>query len=269
MEPGSVYQKLFAGEFENLMKSEGKKGLTALVTGGSRGIGRAVSLRLAAECAETVIVNYLENDIEAERTQKLIEERTSACILAKANLCQAAEVDRLFLMVQQAVGRLDVFVHCAAVTAFKPLRDIRPNQWDLTMNVNARSFLLCVQKCIPLMKEGKIVAISSLGSSRTVPNYGALGPAKAALESMVRYLAVELAPSGIQVNAVSGGFVKTDSIQRVPGAERLAETISARTPAKRLGTPDDIAGVVVFLLSSSASWICGQTIIVDGGLSLV
>jgi enoyl-[acyl-carrier protein] reductase III len=251
------------------MKSAGRKGLTALVTGGSRGIGRAVSLRLAAEGAETIIVNYLENDTEAERTQKLIEERSSSCILAKANLFHPAEVDRLFLAVQQAVGRLDVFVHCAAITAFKPLRDIRPNQWDLTMNVNARSFLLCVQKCIPLMKDGKIVAVSSLGSSRAIPNYGALGPTKAALESTVRYLAVELAPSGIQVNAVSGGFVKTDSIRKVPGAERWAETIAARTPTRRLGTPDDIAGVVVFLLSSSASWICGQTIVADGGLSLV
>ena len=251
------------------MNSAGRKGLTALVTGGSRGIGRAVSLRLAAECAETVIVNYLENDIEAERTQKLIEERNSACILAKANLFHPAEVDRLFMAVKQAVERLDVFVHCAAVTAFKPLRDIRPNQWDLTMNVNARSFLLCVQKCIPLMKDGKIVAVSSLGSSRAIPNYGALGPTKAALEATVRYLAVELAPSGIQVNAVSGGFVQTDSIRKVPGADSLAETIAARTPSRRLGTPEDIAGVVLFLLSTSASWICGQTIVVDGGLSLL
>jgi enoyl-[acyl-carrier protein] reductase III len=251
------------------MKSAGRKNLTALVTGGSRGIGRAVSLRLAAECAETVIVNYLENDIEAEQTRQLIEERSSACILAKANLCHPAEVDRLFLVVKGAVERLDIFVHCAAITAFKPLRDIRPNQWDLIMNVNARSFLLCAQKCMPLMKDGKIVAISSLGSSRVIPNYGALGPTKAALESTVRYLAVELAPAGIQVNAVSGGFIQTDSIRKYPGTDLLAEKVSARISGRRLGTPDDIAGVVMFLLSSSASWICGQTIVVDGGLSLV
>jgi enoyl-[acyl-carrier protein] reductase III len=247
--------------------AEGKD-LIALVTGGSRGIGRAVSLRLAAEAAGTVIVNYLENDVEAERTRKLIEEMGSSCILAKANLCHAADLDRLFLTIKEAVGRLDIFVHCAAVTAFKPLGEIRSNQWDLTMNVNARSFLLCVQKCIPLMKEGKIVAISSLGSSRAIPNYGALGPTKAALEATVRYLAAELASTGIQVNAVSGGFVKTDSIRKVPSADMLAEKTAARTPAGRLGTPDDIAGVVLFLLSPSASWIFGQTIVADGGLSL-
>jgi|SRR5215472_9819611 len=250
------------------MRSGEGKGLIALVTGGSRGIGRAVSLRLAAQAAGTVIVNYLENDIEAERTQKLIEEMSSSCILAKANLCHAADLDRLFLTIKEAVGRLDIFVHCAAVTAFKPLRDIRSNQWDLTMNVNARSLLLCVQKCIPLMKDGKIVAISSLGSSRAIPNYGALGPTKAALEATVRYLAAELAPTGIQVNAVSGGFVRTDSIRKVPRADELAEKTAARTPAGRLGTPDDIAGVVLFLLSPSASWIYGQTIVADGGLSL-
>jgi enoyl-[acyl-carrier protein] reductase III len=251
------------------MKSAEGKDLIALVTGGSRGIGRAVSVRLAAQGAGTVIVNYLENDIEADRTRKLIEEMNSCCILAKANLCHAADLDRLFLTIKEAVGRLDIFVHCAAVTAFKPLREIRSNQWDLTMNVNARSFLLCVQKCIPLMRNGKIVAISSLGSSRAIRNYGALGPTKAALEATVRYLAAELAPTGIQVNAVSGGFVRTDSIQNVPGADELAEKTAAQTPAGRLGTPDDIAGVVLFLLSPSASWICGQTIVADGGLSLV
>ena len=251
------------------MRPKEGKDLIALVTGGSRGIGRAVSLRLAAETAGTVIVNYVENDVEAERTRNLIEARSSTCILAKANLCHAADVDRLFLTIKETVGRIDVFVHCAAVTAFKPLREIRSNQWDLTMNVNARSFLLCVQKCIPLMKEGKIVAISSLGSSRAIPNYGALGPTKAALEATVRYLAAELAPAGIQVNAVSGGFVRTDSIRKIPGVDMLAEKASARTPQGRLGTPDDIAGVVSFLLSPSANWICGQTIVADGGLSLV
>ena len=250
------------------MRSAKGKDLIALVTGGSRGIGRAVSLGLAAQAAGTVIVNYLQNDIEADRTRKLVEEMNSSCILAKANLCHSGDVDRLFLTIQEAVGRLDIFVHCDAVTAFKPLREIRSNQWDLTMNVNARSFLLCVQKCIPLMKDGKIVAISSLGSSRAIPNYGALGPTKAALEATVRYLAAELAPTGIQVNAVSGGFVRTDSIQKVPGSDEFSEKTAARTPAGRLGTPDDIAGVVLFLLSPSASWIYGQTIVADGGLSL-
>jgi len=246
-----------------------RNGLTALVTGGSRGIGRAISVRLAAEGASMVIVNYLENDTEADRTRAMIEQEGAACLLAKANLLHAAEVDSLFQNLKETVGSLDVFVHCAAVTAFKPLKDIRPNQWDLIMNVNARSFLLCTQKCVSLMKQGRIVAISSLGSSRVIPNYGALGPTKAALEATVRYLGAELAPVGIRVNAVSGGFIQTDSIRKHPGLNAAAEFISSRTPAGRLGTPNDITGVVMFLLSPSANWICGQTIIADGGLSLL
>ena len=251
------------------MTSARDKDLTALVTGGSRGIGRAISLRLAAECAQTIVVNYVENDAEADHTRKLIEQTGSACILIKANLSSPAGIDALFERLSESVGNLDVFVHCAAVTAFKPLKDVRPNQWDLIMNVNARSFLLCSQKCVRLMKEGTIVAISSLGSSRALPRYGALGPTKAALEAIVRYLAVELAPLGIRVNAVAGGFVQTESIRKHPDADRLIQSIVAGTPGGRLGTPDDIAGVVMFLLSSSASWICGQTLVVDGGLSLV
>lgn len=246
------------------------KNFTALVTGGSRGIGRAISLRLAATCAQAVIVNYLQNDVEAERTSKLIEEENSSCILARANLLYPHEIDGLFEKVKETAGHLDVFIHCAALGVFKPLMDIKPNQWDLTVNINARAFLLCVQKCVPLMKnEGKIVAISSLGSLRAVPNYGALGPTKAALESIVRYLAVELAPLGIRVNAVTGGFIGTDSMKKFPDADMLMREISARTPAKRVGTPDDIADVVMFLISSSARWIYGQSIVVDGGLSIL
>lgn len=252
-----------------MMNQPQSKNFTALVTGGSRGIGRAISLRLAATCAHTVIVNYLQNDVEAERTRKLIEERNSSCILAKANLLYRDEIDGVFEKVKETVGRLNIFIHCAALGVFKPLLEIKPNQWDLTMNINARAFLLCVQKCVPLMKEGRIVAISSLGSVRAVPNYGAMGPTKAALESIVRYLAVELSPVAIQVNGVTAGFIRTDSIKQFPDADRLMKETCARTPAKRLGTPEDIADVVMFLISSSARWIYGQTIVADGGLSIL
>ncbi len=246
-----------------------RQNLVALVTGGSRGIGRAIALRLATAGAQTIIVNYLQNDAEAEKTRRLIEAQHARCILAKANLLYPDEIDKLFETVKANVDHLDCLIHCAALGAFKPLREIKPNQWDLTMNINARGFLQCAQKSAALMKEGNIVAISSLGSIRAVPNYGAMGPTKAALESIVRYLAVELAPAGIRVNAVTGGFVETDSIQKFPEADRLIQEAISRTPAKRLGTPEDIAEVVMFLLSPTARWIYGQTIVADGGLSLL
>lgn len=243
--------------------------LTALITGGTRGIGRAVSLRLAAAGAHTVIVNYLQNEAEAEKTAGLIEKQGSRPVLARANLLYPEEIEKLFETVKKNVEKIDVFVHCAALGAFKPLREIKPNQWDLTMNINARGFLLCAQKVLPMMKEGSIVAISSLGSRRAVPNYGAMGPTKAALETIIKYLAVELAPAGVRVNGIAGGFVETDSIKAFPDSEKLIEEVAARTPAKRIGTPEDIADVVMFLVSSSARWIYGQTIVVDGGFSLL
>jgi enoyl-[acyl-carrier protein] reductase III len=128
---------------------------------------------------------------------------------------------------------------------------------------------MCVQKCADIMDEGKVVAVSSLGSGRVVPNYGAMGPTKAALESIVRYLAVELAPRGIRVNGVSSGLVETSGIKKMPGISRLMAEASARTPANRIGTPEDIADVIMFLVGPSARWICGQTILADGGYSLL
>ena len=241
----------------------------ALITGGSRGIGRAIALRLAAGGAGTIIVNYLNNDAEAEKTCGLIAEQGCEAIRIKANLAFPDQVDRLFEETGQRVKRLDAFIHSAALTAMKPTSEIKPNQWDLTMNVNARAFLLCAQRCLPLMNEGSIVALSSLGSIRAVPNYGAMGPAKAALEAVVRYLAVEFAPEGIRVNAVSGGPIRSTSMSLFPDAEALMTDVIRRTPAGRLGEPDDIAGVATFLLSPEARWICGQTLIADGGLSLV
>jgi enoyl-[acyl-carrier protein] reductase III len=216
-----------------------------------------------------VIVNYLENEKAAEAIRSEIESMGVRCLLVKANLQFADEVDRLFECVRAHCERVHYFVHCAALNAFKPLIEVKPNQWDMTMNINARSFLLCAQHLCSLMSSGSVVAISSLGSSRAVPNYGAMGPTKAALESMVRSLAVELAPRGIRVNAVSGGVVDTESIQKFPHAERLVAEIAGRIPAMRIGTPEDIAGAVAFLLSPSASWMYGQTVVVDGGMSII
>jgi enoyl-[acyl-carrier protein] reductase III len=250
------------------MHTDKKKNLTALVTGGSRGIGRAVAVKLAATCAKTVVVNYLENDAEAEIVLKRIAKQNASCVLAKANLLYPAEINDLFETVKSVTDRLDIFVHCAALGTFKPLKSIKPNQWDLTMNINARAFLLCAQRAAPMMKSGKMVAVSSLGSRRVVPNYGAMGPTKAALESIVRYLAVELAQDGIQVNGVSGGFIETDSIKKFPGSDALLDEVRRRTPAQRLGTPDEIAEIVAFLASPAARWINGQIVVADGGMSL-
>jgi enoyl-[acyl-carrier protein] reductase III len=241
-----------------------------LVTGGSRGIGRAISVRLARGNGHTIFVNYLQNETAAAETLQLVEAQDSRCILCPANLSSPDEIDRLFDLVRQHTNRLDGFVHCAALNAFKPLAAVKPNQWDLTMNIDARGFLLCAQQAASLMRSGgRIVALSSLGATRVMPNYGAQGPTKAALEAIVRSLAVEFAPNGIRVNCVAGGLVETDSIRKFPNADRLMREVVAHTPCGRIGVPEDIAGAVAFLMSSDADWICGHTLVVDGGMSLI
>ena len=239
-------------------------GKTALVTGGSRGIGRAISMAFARARAR-VVVNFREDRASAEETVAAIEREGGVAEALQANLAHPDDVRALFA----SVRALDFLVHNAALGSFKPVLDLRANQWDLSMAVNARALLLCAQQAAPLLKPGgAIVSVSSLGSGRVVPAYGAIGASKAALESLTRSLAVELGASGVRVNAVSGGVVDTASVRHHPGWEELSARAKAQTPAGRLGTPEEIASVVLFLCSPAASWIAGQTIVVDGGMSL-
>jgi enoyl-[acyl-carrier protein] reductase III len=226
-------------------------------------------LQLAENGYQTILANYLQNDVEAKKTQSILRSKGANCELIRANLANLDEIDDLFKQVEIHCNHIDAFVHCAALNAFKPLIKVKPNQWDLTLNINTRGFLYSVQKCVSLMPVGgSIVAISSLGSARVIPNYGAMGPAKSALESTVRYLAAELAPEKIRVNAVCGGIIETDSLMQFPDAEYYMKDIVERTPAGRIGKPEDIANAVLFLCSSSAEFVYGHVFVVDGGLSL-
>jgi enoyl-[acyl-carrier protein] reductase III len=142
--------------------------------------------------------------------------------------------------------------------------------WDLSMHTNAMAFLLCMQKGVPLMKGGgRIVALSSLGSTQYIPGYASIGISKAAIENMVRYAAVELAEKNITVNCVSGGFIDTDALKVFPNYDELLQQVTKHTPFKRIGKPEEIADVVAFLAGPNATWITGQTIVVDGGYSLM
>jgi enoyl-[acyl-carrier protein] reductase III len=248
------------------MKHRGKK---ALVTGGTRGIGRAIALRLAEEGA-SLVLNYLDNDAAAEEALALVRAKNPDASLAKANLADADAAKALAEEAVRRLGRVDYVVHCAALGTFKRVLDLRVNQWDLSFDINVKSFLILVQRLAKHMpKGGSVVALSSSGASRAVPNYGAIGISKAALEALVRYLAAELAPGGIRVNAVSAGPVDTQSLASFPGHEEMKRELARRTPAGRLGRPEDLAGLVSFLLSPDAEWIVGQTLVADGGLSLV
>lgn len=245
-----------------------------LVTGSGRGIGRTVALQFASDGAH-VIVNFFRNREPAENTAKEIYALGRKALVVKANVGNLDDLDSLFNQVDREFGRLDIFIHNAASGYNRPAMEQRPKGWDWTMNINARSFLFGAQRAVSLMEKqggGAIVAISSLGSVRVLPEYIAVGTSKAALESLVRYLGVELAPKNIRVNAVSPGLVKTDALKHFSLFEKagqtLMEDVIAKTPAGRLCLPEDVADLVCFLCSPQANMICGQTIIVDGGYSL-
>ncbi len=178
----------------------------------------------------------------------------------------------MFQKVADQFGRLDVFVANAARATFRPVAELNARNWRRVMELNSEAFLFGAQEAAKLMKQsggGRIVGISSLGATRYIPEYAALGAAKATMECLARYLAVELAPHGINVNVVSGGFINTETMQRIPHYKELTQHLVARTPAGRLGKEEDLAGVVAFLCSPDANWIRGQTLIADGGFSLL
>lgn len=243
----------------------------ALVTGSGRGIGRAIALRLASEGAD-VVVNYLRNREPAEATAREIERLGRRAVLVKANVGEPEEIERLVGEAAGAFGGLDILVNNAASGYIRPVLEQRVKGWDWTMNINARAALFLGQAVVPLMKGrsgGRIVNISSLGAQRVLPEYVVIGASKAALEAVTRYMAVEFAPLGIVVNAVSGGVVDTDALRHFPRGQLMLQTGSERAPAGRNVTTDDMAGVVAFLCGPDAAMIIGQVIVVDGGYSVV
>lgn len=242
-------------------------GRRALVTGGSRGLGAVLARTLAAHGAH-VFVNYVTHEAEARATQQAIRDAGGLADLAPANLTRPDDVRAMFAGPLR--DGIDLLIHSAAVGSFKPTQAVRANQWDLTMNVTARALLLCVQEALPSLAErrGRVVAVSSLGGSRVIPAYGALGVSKAGLEALVRYLGVELAGRGIHVNAVAAGLLDLPSLRQHPAFEQLAADAIRRAPSGRLGTADDVARVVLFLCSPLSDWMIGQTLVADGGVTL-
>ena len=237
--------------------------MNVFVSGGSRGIGRAIALRFARDGAERVAIGYFRSDAAAEETASELRALGAEPTLVRGNIGS----DRVLEQVA-ALGPLDALIHNAASGVSVPALESKEKHWDWTLNTNARALLQLAQTAAPTMPDGSsIVAISSLGAQRVLDNYTLVGTSKAALEALVRYLAVELAP-GIRVNAVSGGVVDTDALEHFPNREEMLAAGRAN-PVGRMVSPDDIAKAVGFLCSPDADMVRGQTLIVDGGVSLL
>lgn len=240
-------------------------GASVLVTGGSRGIGREIALAFAERGAARVAIGYMRSDSAAEQTAAELRDLGAEAVLVRGNVASTRVAEQA-----AELGPLTALVHNAATGVIRPAVETEDKHFDWTMSANARALIALTRAAAPNMAPGSsIVAVSSLGSVRVLENYVLVGASKAALEAIIRYLAVELAPRGIRANVVSAGLVDTEALDHFPNREQMLASALERTPAGRMVTPRDVAHAVCFLCSPEAEMVRGHTLVVDGGYSLL
>jgi len=243
-------------------------GKIALVTGASRGIGRAIALKLAAAGCD-VAITYYNSHAEAEALCATIQGLGRRALAVQTNVGDPASVAETFTVLRQQFDRLDILVSNAASGVLKPTLQLSLKHWRWCLETNALALNLLAQQAVPLMPAGgSIIGLSSLGASRAIPHYAFIGASKAALEALVRSLAQELGQRGIRVNAVSAGVVDTDALKYFPNREELLADFARRSPAGPVLRPEDVAGAVYLLCLPEAAMITGHTLVVDGGFSI-
>lgn len=244
-------------------------GKVVLITGSSRGIGQQLAVRFAQEGA-SVVIHYFRNSAGAKETLAKVEELGQTGLIVKGNLAQPEKIQGMFQEIRAQFGKLDVFVHNAASGRNRSALELDLKGWEWTHDVNTRSFLLAVQHAVKLMPDGgSIVAVSSFGADKVFPYYTSVGASKAGLEALVRYFAVELSDKRINVNAISAGAVVTGALEHFPDIETTWAQIEKKLPYRRMVNTDDVANLALFLCSPEAEMIRGQSIRIDGGLTLV
>lgn len=249
---------------------EGKR---FLITGSSRGIGRATALLLADSGCD-LIVNYLSNEQAALDVADEIEKRGQQALVIKADVSEPTDIQQMIEFIAEQWGTIDGIVSNAAGGGFRTVTSAAPEHFDRAMKINARPLMLLAKAASQILQNRetnfKFVALSSHGSHRALPAYGLIGASKAALESLVRHLAMEMGPSGVYFNCVLAGLVRTDATSGLPDSDKFFDAMNERLLVRkdRELLPADVAAVIRFLLSSDSDLIQGQTIIVDGGTCL-
>lgn len=244
-------------------------GKVALVTGASRGIGRAIARKLATAGCD-VVAGYFNSHAEARALTDEINGMGRRAVALQVNVADEASVTELFARVRDELAHVDFVISNAASGVLKPALEMTRKHWQWCLDTNALALHTLTRHALPLLRpHGRIIALSSLGAARALPDYGFIGASKAALESLVRTLAVELGPQGIRVNAVSAGLVDTDALAAFPERERLLAEFARRNPTGRIVTAAEVADAVYLLCLPEAAMINGQTIVVDGGYSVV
>src|SRR5580765_7739235 len=245
--------------------SESLAGKIAFVTGGSRGIGKSIALKLAQAGCDVAIA-YHNSHEEAEAVCDSIRKLGRKGFAVQANVSEPESMTEAFQTIRENFDRLDIVISNAAIGVLKPAMELSLKHWRRCMETNAFALNLLAQQAVPMMTQGgRIIGISSLGAWRAIPQYAFIGASKAALEALVRSLAQELGQRGIRVNAVSAGVVDTDALKYFPNREQLLAEYARRTPAGPTLTPDDVAGAVFLLCQPEAAMITGHTLVVDGG----
>jgi enoyl-[acyl-carrier protein] reductase III len=245
--------------------SETLAGRIALVTGASRGIGRAIALKLASAGCDVALV-YHNSHEQAEEVCSAIRALGHRTLAIQADVSDPESLTEAFAAFRREFDHVDIVVSNAAIGVLRPALELTLKHWRRCMETNALALNLLAQGAVPLMRDGgRIIGISSLGASRAIPHYAFIGASKAALESVARSLAQELGPRGICVNTVSAGVVDTDALKFFPNREQLLAESARRTPAGSALTPEDVANAVYLLCLPEASMIAGHTLVVDGG----
>lgn len=241
----------------------------ALITGGARGIGRATALKLAKAGSDVAIVYYNSSD-EASLLVEEIQRLGRRAIALQANVADQASVKEMFALFREHFSRLDFLISNAASGVLKPAMMMSTKHWRWCMETNALALnhLVCEGKAM-MSKGARVIALSSLGAERAIPNYAFIGASKAALEALVRSLSLELAPDGINVNTVSAGVVDTDALKHFPNREQLLEEYQAHSLAGRPLEPEDVANAIYLLCLPEAAMINGHTLFVDAGYHIV